>query len=308
MVTNSIPSFFDKMPREQVEVHLRYEGPDVVDGTISLQDIIPALQGFSGAYRKLASTDDPDSTHLIRIATVRQGSADIVLEIWKSLGENADQIVALGVLTSSVFLICEKLARVIQLKRHVQGQPFEESISANNSIVITNSENVTIEAPPSVHEFFKNGKLNKDLDRLTSPLVEGRIDAAEIEARSEYGNVVRERIKVEERTYFENVEVTSTREMKLVVRLNSLTKTTNSGFLYLNDGKRVSYRYLGEDHQQLHLIFGAHSGPVQVRCKARMNENLDVLSLDVFEIERLQGGLFDAPTGDIEEDGGKNRV
>ena len=136
----------------------------------------------------------------------------------------------------------------------------------------------------------------------------GRIDAAEIEARSEDGNVLRERITVEERQYFENVEVTSTREMKLVVRLNSLTKTTNSGYLYLQDGKRVSYRYLGDDNQQLHFIFGAHSDPVQVRCKARMDENLDVLSLDIFEIERVQGGLFDALTGATKEDGSKDRV
>ncbi len=308
MDTNSIPSSFDKMQKERVEVHLRYEGPDVDDGTMSVQDIIPALQGFSGAYSKLASADDPDSTHLVRIASVRQGSADIVLGIWNSLGDNADQIMALSVLTSSAFLICDKLARVIQLKRHVQGRPYEESISANNSIVITNSENVTVEAPPSIHELFKSGKLNKDLDRITRPLVEGRIDAAEIEARSKDGNVLRERITVEERPYFESVEVTSTREMKLVGRLNSLTKTTNSGFMYLKDGKRVSYRYLGEDHQQLHFIFGAHSGPVQVRCKARMDENLDVMSLDIFEIERMQGGLFEALDEDTKEEGGEDRV
>lgn len=308
MVINSIPNSFDTMPRERVEIHLRYEGPDVADGTMSLQDIIPALQGFSGAYSKLAATDEPDSTHRVRISAVRQGSADIVLEIWKSLGDNADQIMALGVLTSSVFLIFEKLANVIQLKRHVKGRPFEESISAKNSIVVTNSENVNIEVSPSIHELFKSGRLNKDLDQITSPLVEGRIDATEIEARMEDGNVLRERITVEERQYFENVEVTITREMKLVVRLNSLTKTTNSGFLYLKDGKRVSYRYLGEDHQQLHFIFGVHSGPVQVRCKARMNENLDVLSLDIFEIERMQSGLFDTPTEDTKEDGGKDRV
>lgn len=308
MVINSIPNSFDTMPREQVEIHLRYEGPDVADGTMSLQDIIPALQGFSGAYSKLAATDDPDFTHRVRISALRQGSADIVLEVWKSLGDNADQIMALSMLTSGVFLICEKLARVIQLKRHVQGRPYEESISANNSIVITNSENVTVEAPPSIHELFKSGKLNKDLDRITSPLVEGRIDAAEIEARSEDGNVLRERITVEERPYFESVEVTSTRETRLVGRLNSLTKTTNSGFMYLKGGKRVSYRYLGENHQQLYFIFGAHSGPVQVRCKARMNENLDVLSLDIFEIERMQGGLFEAPNGATKEGGDEDRV
>ena len=304
METYSTPNTFDNKPGERVEIHLRYEGPDVDDGTMSLQDIIPVLQGFSGAYGKLAATDDPGSRHLVKIVAVRQGSADIVLEVWKALGDNADQITALGVLSSSAFWIFERLTRVIHLKRHVRGRPFEESISAHNSIVVTNSENVAIEVSPPIHELFKSGILNKDLDRLTRPLVEGRIDAAEIEARSEDGNVLRERITVEERPYFESREVTSTQEMKLVVRLNSLTKTTNSGFLYLKDGKRVSYRYLGEDQQQLHVIFGTFNGPVQVRCKARMDENLDVVSLDIFEIESVQGGLFDDPPGDAKEDDG----
>src|SRR5687767_11136407 len=57
--------------KEQLEIHLRYEGPDVNDGTMSVEDIVPVLQGFSSAYGKLASTADPQSTHRLRIAAVR---------------------------------------------------------------------------------------------------------------------------------------------------------------------------------------------------------------------------------------------
>ena len=55
--------------------------------------------------------------------------------------------------------------------------------------------------PLEIYDLFKGGSLDKDLDRLTSPLVEGRIDAAEIEARSIDGQVLRERITTEERPY-----------------------------------------------------------------------------------------------------------
>ena len=120
------------MPREQVEIHLRYEGPDVDDGTMSLQDIVPVLQGFSSAYGKLAATDDPMSTHRLKIAAVRPGSADIVLEVWTMLGDNAGQIAVVSTLTGAAYGIIKKIVGVVQIKRHVQRRPFKENIAASN--------------------------------------------------------------------------------------------------------------------------------------------------------------------------------
>ena len=292
------------MPKEQVEIHLRYEGPDVDDGTMSIQDIVPVLQGFSSAYGKLAATDDPKATHQLKIAAVRPGSADIVLEVWKMLGDNADQIAALGVLSGGAYWIIKKIISVIRVKRHVQRRPFKDSIASDNSIVVTNADNLTIEVPLEIYELFKGGSLDSDLNRITSPLVEGRIDAAEIEVRSVDGNVLRERITVEERPYFESgdLAVTSTRETWLVARLNSLTKSTNSGWLYLNDGTRAFYRYVGDAPQQLHAMFGTYDGLVRIRCTADMDENLKIVSLDMVEIERIQGNLFEIPEADAKDD------
>ena len=289
------------MPREQIEIHLRYEGPDVDDGTMSLQDIVPVLQGFSSAYGKLAATDDPTSTHRIKIAAVRPGSADIVLEVWRLLEENAGPLGALGGLAAGVTAaggvavwIIKKIVGVVQIKRHVQRRPFTETIAADNSIVIVNTDNVKIEVPLDIFELFKSGTIDKDLSRLTSPLVEGRIDAAEIEARAIDGQVLRERITAVERPYFDSgdLAVTSTQETWLDARLNSLTKSTNSGWLYLTDGTRAFYRYVGENAHQLHAIFGTYSGLVRVRCTAHMDANLKVVSLDIVAIERVQGHLF----------------
>ena len=176
---------------------------------MSLQDIVPVLQGFSSAYGKLAATDDPSSTHRLKISAVRPGSADIILEVWTTLGQNAAQLTAIGAIAAVLgvaYKIIQKIIGVSKIKRHVKRRPFKESIKANNSIVIANSENVTLEVPLEVYELFKSGSIDKDLDRLTSPLVEGRIDAAEVEARPTDGEVLRERITAEERPYFESDE------------------------------------------------------------------------------------------------------
>ena len=286
------------MPKEQIEIHLRYEGPDVDDGAMSLQDIVPVLLGFSSAYGKLAATDDPNSTHRLKITAVRPGSADIVLEVWTMLGANAGQIAAVGALGGAAIWIIRKIAGVIRVKRHVKRCPFKETVAANNSIAISNVDNVILEVPLQVYELFKSGNIDKDLDRLTSPLVAGRIDAAEVEARPVDGEVLRERITAEERPYFDcgDLARTSTRETWLVARLNSLTKSTNSGHLYLNDGTRVFYRYVGDDPGQLCEIFGTYNGLVRIRCTANMDENLKVLDLDVIVIERVQGDLFHVPS------------
>jgi len=277
------------MPKEQVEIHLRYEGPDVEDGSMSIQDIVPVLQGFASAYGKLAAVDDPQSTHRVRITAVRPGSADIVLEVWKFLGDNVDAITAAGVVASGAYFIVRKIAGVIAVKRHVKKQPFAERIGAADRIVISNAENVTIEVPLEVYELFKAGTLDADLNKLTSPLVPGRIDAAELEARAADGTVLRERITAEERPYFETreVTVTTTQETWITGKLNALTKSTNSGWMYLLDGTRLFYRWVGDNPAKLHLIFGTYDGPVRVYGVAHMDESLKVTQIDISDIEKL---------------------
>ena len=190
--------------------------------------------------------------------------------------------------------IIKKIVGVIKTKRHIKRQPFNESVSIENKISIKNSENVTLEVSLDVYELYKSGLIDKDLDRLTSPLSEGHIDSAEIETQSVDGEVLREKITVGERPYFETGElaVTSTRETRLYARLNSLTKSTNSGWLHLTDGTRVFYKYVGDDTQQFHKIFGTYDGLVRVQCIAKMDENLKVVSLDVLSMERAQKDLF----------------
>ena len=258
------------MQKEQIEIHLRYEGPDVDDGTMSVQDVVPVLQGFASAYGKLATAVEPQSTHRLRIVGVRPGSADIVLEVWKVLGDNVNALTAASILATGGYFIVKRITEVIRLKRHVKNQPFAERIAGDDSVVVSNSQNVTIEVTLDVYDLFKSGVIDPDLNKIVSPLREDHINAAEIGARSPDGTALRERITVEERPFFDtsSTAVTKTGETWLVAKLNSLTKSTNSGWLYLQDGTRAFYRFVGDSPHRLHHLFGTHSGPVDrsLRC------------------------------------------
>ena len=287
---------------EQIEIHLKYEGPDVENGTMALQDVIPVLQGISGAYSRLADTENPNITHRIKLSDVRQGSADIVLEIHQWLSDNSEQIGTVAGLTAIggavggiAFPIIKRMFEVIRIKQHVGKDVSEERISAENSIVVSNSKNVEIVVSLQGYELHKSGKLDRDLERLTRPLQEGRIDSAEFEVQAANEETLRQRITSEDRPYFEvqDLEATTTTETELVAILNSLTKSTNSGYLYLQREKRVFYRYTGSDHLKLHSIFGNYNGPVKIRCRAKLDDQLEVLSLEIFEIDRMQLDMFD---------------
>jgi hypothetical protein len=293
------------MPREQVDISLRYEGPNVKDGTMSLQDAVPVLQGFASAYGKLAAFEDPSSTHHLRIVAVKPGSVLFALDVWTYLNENAGVIQAAGVIGGAATAIVATIIRLIRVKKHVRNEPYREQISQTpNTITVTNSQNVSIEMPLHVYEVFKAGTLDADLAKIVSPLRVGHIDAAEIEARSADGVVLRERVEVAERPYFEVTEsvTVSTQRTSLVVRLNSVTKSTNRGFLYLLDGTRVSYTYRGEDPVKLYRLI-AHDGPLRIECVAYMDENLKPTAVDVYDLEKVQGELFTDPRrGDADDD------
>ncbi len=47
------------MPKQEVSITLKYSGRDVEDGTMSIEDVVPALQGFSSAYGKDCCLQEP---------------------------------------------------------------------------------------------------------------------------------------------------------------------------------------------------------------------------------------------------------
>lgn len=302
-----------RMPKEEVELHLEYKGKDVDDGTMSVEDLVPVLQGFSSAYGKIAAQVDPGARHRLRIVSVKKGSFDAVLEVWRVLGENVDPITSASILTGGAVVTVGGAVRVVQwivgvikAKRHVARKPYRERVAADNVIVITNAEGLTIEIPLEVFELFKKTAIDADIAKMVRPLQKGRIESAEIRAESSSGSeLVKETITADEKPLFDTSEasVTSTKDAPLIAHLNSLTKTTNSGFLYLVDGTRVFYEYKGDSPAQLHQIF-AHDGPVRIQAVAHLDDSLKPVRVEISHIERAQLDLFGAMPPP--HDGGKD--
>ncbi len=308
----------DPQPKmmEQIAIHLKYEGPEVQNGTMDLEDVIPVLQGFSGAFSQTAGTENLTISHRIKLSGVQQGSADIILELHQWLPDNTENIATIAGMSAFekafegiAFAIVKRIFDVIRIKKHVGADTPTVHITAENSIVINNSNDATIVVPPRSYKLFENGSLDEHLEQLTKPLQEGKIDAADFKVQANNKETLSQRITSDERPYFEVKEPevkTTTMETELVATLNSLTKTTNSGYLYLlgeNGDKRIFYRYKGDDPTKLHTIFGNYSGPVTIRCKAKLDEQLIVLSVDIFDVDRLQLDMFgDALDGGPEED------
>lgn len=282
-----------RMPSESLQIVLKYEGPEVDDGSMSIQDIVPVLDGFASAYGKIASEYGAGSQHRLRITGVTKSSANILLEIWETLDKASGPLTSLQVIGGGAVAIIGAILWVIRLKRHTKGEPYKDAVGDGNIVTVTNSKNVSIVAPTTVYNIFRSGLIDRDVAKIASPLDPGRINAAEISSRSSTGEDLRERIEAEERSFFdiESITIAHTTEAWFVVRLNSLTKSTESGYLHLADGTRAFYEFKGTNPRQLHEIFG-HDGPVRVKAVAHLDESLKPQRLEIFAIERVQGELF----------------
>lgn len=287
--------------REKVEIILEYSGIDVDDGTMSLEDMVPALQGFSSAYGKIASLLSLETQHKLRVTGVKRGSFHILLEAWNTLSTNKDQLSMVGDLAAitpvgvvGAYKIVSWIIGVIKATKHTQRKPYTEKINPEDrTVVITNHNNVLLEVPLEVFKIYKDGLISQDLNKITRPLEEDKIKSTNISAKSG-SKTEGEDIDLDQKQFFdvEEIIVTETKEMWLTGILNSLTKTTNRGYFYLNDGTRTTY-HLASNNPELMYRFFIMKGPVKLRCKASLDENLKPTQIEVYQIVPIQEGLFE---------------
>ncbi len=279
-------------PNQQIEILLRYVGPEVEDGSMSLDDLVPVLQGFASAYGKVAGRRGIAGQHKLRLVAIRPGCADLILDVWGMIGKNTSNLQAVAALVISAMAIVSVIIQVITLKKHTKKQPYQTRADGQSGlIVVVNSENVSISASPEVFNMFREGELDGDLSKITRPLESGRVDSSTIIVRDGQDEI-QETINASERQFFEVAEesVTSTRETTLTGQINTMTKSTNSGYVYLTDGTRVFFRLVAEHPENYYNLF-SHSGLVRMCCIAHLDENLKVTQLDVSEITPLQPNL-----------------
>jgi hypothetical protein len=128
-------------PTETVPFVLRYEGPEVEEGSMSIEDIVPVLQGFASAYGKIASEQGVGVQHRIRITGVERGSANILLEVWDTLGKMADPLASASILAGAASVIVSSIIGVIRLKKHLKNRPYTTKVSGHDTVSVINSSN-----------------------------------------------------------------------------------------------------------------------------------------------------------------------
>jgi hypothetical protein len=96
----------------QVEITLKYDGVDVDDGTMPIDDVISVLRGFSNAYGRIASTDDPNGNHQIRVSAINKSSFAVTIVAWATANAT---LLAVG--TPIAALIVTTILKLIELKK-----------------------------------------------------------------------------------------------------------------------------------------------------------------------------------------------
>lgn len=84
------------MPESSIRISLKYNGSDVDKATMPIEEVMSALQGFSGAYGKVASLLLPESQHQLRIAAVKPGSFDLSIVAWITSSQGAEALAGIA--------------------------------------------------------------------------------------------------------------------------------------------------------------------------------------------------------------------
>ncbi len=289
-------TFAPELNDEQVRVVLRYAGQDVDDGTIDVEDVLAALNGFSSAFYRLADRESQDSKQRIKVTGISKSSANIQLEIFQLA--QAHPLIATAVTGSLAYVgkkiadvVIEKIAGVAKAKKHVQNGLYTTEVAVSgdqNQIVIVNGVNARLPVDKDVFKLLQEGTIDAELDKMTSPLREDAVDVFEI--RRDSGQSPDLHLDASDRPYFSRTrrEAATTAELTMIGTMNTISKTNNSGVFVAENGRRIRYRFTNEQRlAELYRQF-AHLGPVKVTCTAKLDDNLDVISIDISNVEPVQ--------------------
>jgi hypothetical protein len=277
---------------EETKVTLRYLGPDVDDGSIGVDDLLSALNGFSSAFYKVAERVDLDSQQRIKVTGISQSSANIHLAILDFTQNHPKEAAAIGgavvyVGKKLVDLVMSRISDVAKAKKHIQGGKYSVAQTGdNNRSIIINNLNVGLPVSKEVMELLRDGTIDADLEKLTSPLREEAIDGFEMRRDDE--EIADLTLSVTDKPYFTKPRraKTETKSVVMIGTLTSINKRNNSGIFVTESGRKIRYKITSDSENlpELYRKF-AHLGLVRVDCIAKLDENLDVISIDISNIE-----------------------
>lgn len=289
----------------KVPITIHLDGAGVKDGSILIEDLVPALQGFSSAYGKIASNYSQNLNHKIRVESFKPGSfivslSTTILEHRDALdvAANAATVVgSIGNVGTVVYKVIDYVIKTLSAKKHIKNKPFTQQVNYNSgSVVIINADNVELTVPLEVYQIVKAKTIDTDLNKIASLIDEENIKELSI-TYEKNGEVVSEKIDADSKKYFniDDTAVSETKDSWITCKINSLTKTTNRGQAYLPDGTRVGFKLAGETPDNLYKHF-AHKGWVKMYCKVKLDESLKPIELDVYDIQQIEYELpFETP-------------
>jgi len=276
------------MPEPPLEVELRYRGPLVDDGTMSLDDVVKALQAFAGAYGKAADTLLSGTTHELLVSAVEVGSFRLVIQAFLHNPAVSDGLKAVGGATAK--WVFDKIKEAIQAKKHLKGAPVKPDIR-DNKIVLVAMDGGTLNVTPEALRLLEERTVDADLKKLIEPLSEGFIDGLDLTAKDENGERDEESIEYDQKAYFANDgDTVERREVTLVGTLVSASKESLRGTFKLQNGTKVPYHYVGQDKVSLHGDY-AYNGPLRVTGMGKFDASAVLLSIDITDAVRLQQRL-----------------
>jgi hypothetical protein len=203
-----------KVPKAELELSLTYSGPEVDDGTMSLDDLVPVLQGVASSYGKVAARQGIIGQHKLRLTAIRPGSARLILDVWSMIAQNPAAVESATHIVETAMAVLGMIIAVIKLKKHVHKKPYSTKIDGTTGqIAIVNSEQVSITATVQIFNLFKEGILDPDLAKIAKPLEAGKVTSGTVEAIA-FEQKLSATIDESEKPLFEVIEgaVTSTKE------------------------------------------------------------------------------------------------
>lgn len=288
---------------DPLQIGLRYSGPTVDSGTMPIDEVVEALQGFSGAYSKIAARYSPESEHQLKVAALERGSFDIKVIASAVLMSTtyADQLKAVDTVTNAAKFVWDILFDVFRTKKHVKDGHHNVVVSGNgNTVVVVNAQGSSLHISPQAFEVFKDKLIDADCKKIVDPLEEGRVTAAElIEAEEgERGQVVT--VNVDERDYFVGSTTVTSKPAELIGKFLSLNIERNTGTFRLGDQTTVRYRYVGKHKELFHAEF-SRGQLVKVSCVAEFDDNLKPSNLKIERVHTVQRTLgLTVPTSETD--------
>lgn len=278
--------FIPIMP-ESLPISIIYDGPDVDNGSMPIDEVVDALQGFSSAYGRIASLVDSERTHQIRVSSIKEGSFHVDLVVlWAILVAQEGHIKTMETVAGAAKYVYDLLVGVIRAKKHVKSEPYNISVKGNdNTLLLINAQGAELQIPVSVLEILQSKLIDGDLKKIVSPLRENSIDKVELKA----GDEEEETIDAKDREYFRTTSTSTSKETELEGTLVSLNKETNRGTFRLGN-VGVPYHYVGNNAISFYSDF-SYRGPVRITCIAHFDEALRPTLLEVSKAIRLQSEL-----------------